>query len=279
MGDMGSWTPTWGGKGKGGAPPGAEQPAMESNNLFVGDLPSMMDEAQLSSVLGAYGQIQDLKLLPPAASGKRAALIRFSSTAEAKWIVENLNGNIPQGFTEPITVKYKAPPQGKGCGKDFGKDFGGGCGGGFDGFSKGFKDKGFGKGCKGKGKSGPIGIKQLVDGILESGALPGGAKYTNDENTLFVGGMPEDTTDEDLFLLFSPFGAIAPRGVRAMANEDKSACKGFGFVNFLDYASSATAIETLNGTQYDGKTLKVCRKKDGGPGKGGGCGGCGGKGW
>merc|ERR1712232_1194116 len=140
-----------------------------------------------------------------------------------------------------------------------------GCGGGFDAFGKG--DKGFAKGCgkgcgKGCAKTGPIGIKQLVDGILESGALPGGAKYTNDENTLFVGGMPEDTTDEDLFLLFS---AIAPRGVRAMANEDKSACKGFGFVNFLDYASAGTAIETLNGTQYDGKTLKVCRKQDGGP--------------
>merc|ERR1711920_335128 len=179
--------------------------------------------------------------------------------AEAKWIVDNLNGNIPQGMSEPIAVKYKMPPPGKGCGGFPG------CGGGFDAFGKG--DKGFAKGCnKGCAKSGPIGIKQLVDGILESGALPGGIKYTNDENTLFVGGLPEDTTDEDLFLMFSPFGAIAPRGVRAMANEDKSACKGFGFVNFLDYAASITAIETLNGTQYDGKTLKVCRKKDdGGP--------------
>merc|ERR1712232_1449433 len=108
-----------------------------------------IEEAQLNSVLSAYGQIQELRLLPPAASGKRAALIRFASTAEAKWIVENLNGNIPQGMSEPIAVKYKTPPPGKGCGgfDGCGKG-GGGFGGGFDAFGKG--DKGFPKGC-GKG--------------------------------------------------------------------------------------------------------------------------------
>merc|ERR1712151_1213907 len=106
MPGMAAWTPTWGGAGKGGV---VEQPPVESNNLFVGDLPGSMDEAQLNSVLSAYGQIQDLKLLPPVASGKRAALIRFASTAEAKWIVDNLNGNIPQGMSEPISVKYKMP--------------------------------------------------------------------------------------------------------------------------------------------------------------------------
>merc|ERR1712232_1035771 len=103
-----------------------------------------IEEAQLNSVLSAYGQIQELRLLPPAASGKRAALIRFASTAEAEWIVENLNGNIPQGMSEPIAVKYKTPPPGKGCG-----GFPCGCGGGFDAFGKGDKGgfaKGFGKG-------------------------------------------------------------------------------------------------------------------------------------
>merc|ERR1740138_598309 len=87
---------------------------------------------------------------------------------------------------------------------------------------KGGKDKGGkgGKGGKGKGKS----IQSLKSSLITAGALPGG-KYMNDnDNALFVGSLPNDTTTEDLYEIFSPFGAIAAKGCRAMY-DDWGQCK------------------------------------------------------
>lgn len=254
------WTPTWGGKDAGKGWGGKDGGGADSNdNLFIGELPGSMDEGQLTSVFGAYGQILSSRLLPPGSSGKRAALIKFASADEAKWIVENLNGNIPQGLTEPCSVSFKTSSKGgdKGGWGDAG------------GWGKGAQSVD-GKGGKGKGG---FGIKQLLDGIFASGAMPGGVKYENDDKTLFVGGLPSDTSDIDLFLMFSPFGAIAPKGVTAMPNADRTGCKGFGFVNFLDRMAAETAVATLNGTQMpDGTILKINIKQDPASGgcKGGG---------
>merc|ERR1711953_1370698 len=113
---------------------------------------------------------------------------------------------------------------------------------------------------KGKGK---VGIRDLFSGLCNAGALPGGAKYENDENTLFVGGLPHDTTDLDLYKIFSPFGAIAPKGIKAMIHQPTGNCKGFGFVNFMDPAASAAAIAALNGTTMgdEGAELQVTSKR------------------
>merc|ERR1712224_842768 len=109
-----------------------------------------------------------------------------------------------------------------------------------------------------------MGIKALVDGLMNSGAMPGGVKYSNDENTLFVGGLPSDTTDLDLFWIFSPFGPIAPKGVYASLTEDKSRCKGIGFVNFMDPNATYQAIKNVNGNIPQGHGSRVrehfCRR-------------------
>jgi len=232
---------------------------MATSNLFIGSLPADLDDATFTAVFGAYGTIKKHKLLEPNARGQRCALVDFESAEEAQWIVENLNGNIPQGLSDCVVVKFKTDG-GKGG------DKGGGGGGGESGPYGG---KGGGGGITPGGKGGGVGIKVLVDGLLSSGAMPGGAKYQNDDNALYVGGLPYDTTDADLYLIFSPFGAIAPRGVRAMKGDD-TPCKGFGFVNFLDTEGAQAAVQTLNGTQMpDGKVLKVSIKgPQGAKGKG-----------
>jgi len=155
-------------------------------------------------------------------------------------------------------------PPGKGfmCGK--GKIMKGKMGKGEEG-----KDGKNGKGCKGfTGKPSTVcTIKVLHDGLVEARALPGGTGWINDENALYVANLPADTTDLDLYKIFAPFGAIAPKGVRAMLNEDTS-CRGIGFVNFLDPMAAQAAVNTLNGTWLpDGTTLTV-REKAPGKGKG-----------
>mmetsp|Transcript_58324 Transcript_58324/g.109953 ORF Transcript_58324/g.109953 Transcript_58324/m.109953 type:complete len:354 (-) Transcript_58324:14-1075(-) len=79
-----------------------------SENLFVTDLPPTMDEATLTRVLGKYGTIKSYKLFPPSVRGQGNAIVSFQSVDEAKWLVENLSGNIPEGMETPITLNYKA---------------------------------------------------------------------------------------------------------------------------------------------------------------------------
>jgi len=121
----------------------------------------------------------------------------------------------------------------------------------------------------------------FTDGLCTAGALPGGANYENDENTLFVGGLPHDTTDLDLYKIFSPFGAIAPKGIKAMLHLPTGNCKGYGFVNFMDASASQAAVAALNGTTMgdEGAILEVMNKRlDDGAGESAGDGKGGGKG-
>merc|ERR1711865_458698 len=99
-------------------------------------------------------------------------------------------------------------------------------------------------------------------------------------NTIFVAGLPYDSSDVDLYKMFTPFSPL--KGVKAVMVRDTGMCKGIGFVHMMDQASAQLAIATLNGTMLpDGTWLTVKIKKDG-PGKGAGAGdamGKGGKGY
>lgn len=238
-----------------------------SDNLFMTGFPVGMDDSRLKEVMGPYGNIMQVKIMPAAPGKSTAAMVRYATVDEATWIVENLNGNIPQGLSDPVQVKFANSGGGASKGGSKGPYAMPPASGKMD-FSKVMagKDGKDGKG-KGKGKGKP-GIRTLVQGLGDAGALPGGQKWENDENTLFVGGLPHDTTDCDLYRIFSPFGAIAPQGVRAMVDRDTGICKGIGFVNYMSAQVAHSAIATLNGTMMpDGTWLTVSQKRDGG-GKG-----------
>lgn len=262
-------------------PPVAAASQGESDNLWIGDLPGSMDEAACSAVFGAYGEIRRCKVLPVGHSGKCSALVQFGTVAEAKWFCENLHNNIPQGLNEPVQVNYNYQGGGAGTGKSgkSGKDKDKGKGGGYGAWdSKGFTVGGrsyssspysSGKSYDSKGKGGCT-IRELVIGVEESGALPTNKQPT--DCTLWIGGLPRDTTDVDVYRIFSPFGSIIPRGVKATLEDDMWTCKGFGFVTYIDPASAHSAIDTLNGTQMpDGTVMKVSikRQKDAKADKGG----------
>mmetsp|Transcript_90823 Transcript_90823/g.166695 ORF Transcript_90823/g.166695 Transcript_90823/m.166695 type:complete len:318 (-) Transcript_90823:251-1204(-) len=239
---------------------------LPNTNIFIGDLPTDLTEDQLKEIFGTYGAIASTKLITGSGkSGKNAMLVRFIELTDAVWIKENLNGNIPQGLTTPVYVNYNNRT-GKGKGKDGGKD-GGKWGGPYsgDGGGKGW----WGSpaelamaswGGKGKGSKGFQNIFSLKEGLIEAGSLPEG-KWQTDMHAVYVHGLPNDTSDIDLYHIFSPFGAIPAYGCRAMMNDDGS-CKGFGFVNFIDAISAEMAIMSLNGTQLpNGKTLTVSMKQ------------------
>merc|ERR1719264_581619 len=87
-------------------------------------------------------------MMPSQGKPGLAAIVEFASIDEAKWVVENLNGNMPQGLTDPVACNFKRE-RAKGKGKNWGKDDGGY---GKSGWSpKG--SKGWGKDDGGYGKS------------------------------------------------------------------------------------------------------------------------------
>mmetsp|Transcript_121237 Transcript_121237/g.343484 ORF Transcript_121237/g.343484 Transcript_121237/m.343484 type:complete len:459 (-) Transcript_121237:508-1884(-) len=107
-----------------------------SDNMFVAGLPLDMDEEAIRAIFNQFGVVKQCKVLN-ANPGKPdvAALVRMTDLNQAKWLVENLNGNIPQGMSVPITVRFadnraeKARAlEGFGYGKASGKGFGAGGG-------------------------------------------------------------------------------------------------------------------------------------------------------
>jgi RNA recognition motif-containing protein len=74
-------------------------------------------------------------------------------------------------------------------------------------------------------------------------------------NNLFVGGLPYETTREELTELFSAYGKV--NGVKLIMDGLTGRCKGFGFVEMSTEAEAQAAIAKLNGTTLGQRQLFI----------------------
>ena len=91
---------------------------------------------------------------------------------------------------------------------------------------------------------------------------------------LFVGGLSWGTDDHGLRAAFETFGEIDE--AKVITERDTGRSRGFGFVTYADDEAGTRAIEEMNGTELDGRTLNVNEAQDrrgGGGGRRGGGGG------
>lgn len=77
----------------------------------------------------------------------------------------------------------------------------------------------------------------------------------NDENSVRVTNLSEDTREPDLLELFRPFGAVSR--VYVAVDQKTGMSRGFGFVNFVNREDAQRAINKLNGYGYDSLILRV----------------------
>ncbi|XP_021278277.1 eukaryotic translation initiation factor 3 subunit G-like [Herrania umbratica] len=77
----------------------------------------------------------------------------------------------------------------------------------------------------------------------------------NDENSVRVTNLSEDTREPDLLELFRPFGAVSR--VYVAVDQKTGMSRGFGFVNFVNKEDAQRAINKLNGYGYDNLILRV----------------------
>lgn len=91
-------------------------------------------------------------------------------------------------------------------------------------------------------------------------------------NKLYVGGLPYSVTEGRLSEIFSAHGAVESASV--ISDKFTGQSRGFGFVEMSSGGEAQKAIESLNGTQIDGRTLTVneakpMARRDNGGGGGG----------
>lgn len=89
---------------------------------------------------------------------------------------------------------------------------------------------------------------------------------------IFVAKLSFDTTSEDLESAFAQFGTVD--SAKVIMDRDTGRSKGFGFVEMADDDEAYAAIDALNETELDGRTIVVKKAKPredrgGGGGRGG----------
>jgi len=97
---------------------------------------------------------------------------------------------------------------------------------------------------------------------------------------LYVGNISFQTTSQDLEELFASIGTVESASV--VEDRETGRSRGFGFVEMASKEDGERAIAELNGTEHNGRELKVNEAKPredrgfGGGGRGGNRGGGGG---
>ena len=96
---------------------------------------------------------------------------------------------------------------------------------------------------------------------------------------IFVAKLNYDTQEEDLRDAFEEYGEVD--SVKIITDKFSGRSKGFGFVEMPDDDAAREAINNLNDTEFDGRTIVVKKaepRENRGGGGGGGRGGYGGGG-
>eukprot|EP00927_Polykrikos_kofoidii_P036945 TRINITY_DN31132_c0_g1_i1.p1 TRINITY_DN31132_c0_g1~~TRINITY_DN31132_c0_g1_i1.p1 ORF type:complete len:623 (+),score=98.23 TRINITY_DN31132_c0_g1_i1:87-1955(+) len=153
-------------------------PHSASTRLYMKGLPMGISEDQLRAVIGAYGSIASLKILkaPPGATDT-ACIVQMTTLASAQWLVDNLDGNIPQGLSTPVVIKFKTENWASGLAPSF----------------------------VGTSSAGHMGLEGLASAALKlktptEGLLP--------SPNLFVKGLPLRIGEETIRAIFSAYGTV-----------------------------------------------------------------------
>ena len=88
---------------------------------------------------------------------------------------------------------------------------------------------------------------------------------------IYVGNLSFGTTEDQLRDTFGAHGDVAE--VVIVTDRDTGRSRGFGFVTLDDDGAAHAAIEALNGTELDGRTLTVNEARPRESRRGGGGGG------
>ena len=123
--------------------------------------------------------------------------------------------------------------------------------------------------------------ERCVTSRVSGGAFPvcgtrvRGSRSSLMATNIYVGNLPWQTTQDDLYQLFSQYGQVVKSQV--ISDRETGRSRGFGFVEMANEAEAQAAIDALNNQPYNGRPLTVNIAKPREAGGGGGYGGGGGR--
>lgn len=258
--------------------------AIKGANLYVSGLPKSMTQQDLESMFRAYGSIITSRILCDNITGlsKGVGFIRFDQRIEAERAIQKLNGTIPDGAQEPITVKFannpsnnnKAVPPLAAYLSPLTRRYGGPIhhpAGRFRyiplspltrvptsrtpaGAARRGRDPQM---ATGDDDPDPRYSPGSGDNLLGNSLLPGSA-LNGSGWCIFVYNLAPETEENILWQLFGPFGAV--QNVKVIRDLQTNKCKGFGFVTMTNYDEAVVAIQSLNGYTLGNRVLQVSFK-------------------
>ena len=77
---------------------------------------------------------------------------------------------------------------------------------------------------------------------------------------LYAGNLPFSLTQADIENAFAQFGEVD--SVNLVIDKDTKRSKGFAFIEMTDPASAKDAMQVLNGSALNGRTIKVSVAKE-----------------
>ena len=228
-------------------------------NLYIAYLPKMFTQGDLDTLFRPYGNIITSKILHDAATGlsRGVGFIRFDKHHEADKAILALNGKQLPGAPQPILVKFANPakttttlntrPMSMGLAIN----------------NMANLSRRVNSMFNSSGAGGPmrhsIASNLRYNPVSVNSGLAANQSHAGGQGfCLFVFNIPESSQANLLYELFCPFGAIT--SVKVM-RDPEGKCKGFGFVNMVNYEEAYNAICALNGYLLDGKSLQVSFKK------------------
>ncbi len=72
---------------------------------------------------------------------------------------------------------------------------------------------------------------------------------------IYVGNLGFSVNNEDLKTKFEQYGKVSSANV--IMDRDTGRSKGFGFVEMANSTEATTAISSLNGSEYEGRSMTV----------------------
>ncbi|XP_031839181.1 ELAV-like protein 3 isoform X5 [Nomia melanderi] len=233
--------------------------AIKGANLYVSGLPKNMTQQELENMFSSYGRIITSRILCdnitvrqfvtgggdiiPGLS-KGVGFIRFDQRIEAEKAIQELNGTVPKGSSDPITVKFannpsnnnKAiPPLTAYLAPQATRRFGGPI-----------------HHPTGRFRYSPLAGDLLANSMLQGNAVNGSGWC------IFVYNLAPESEENVLWQLFGPFGAV--QSVKVIRDLQTNKCKGFGFVTMTNYDEAVVAIQSLNGYTLGNRVLQVSFK-------------------
>ncbi|XP_015903320.1 ELAV-like protein 3 isoform X10 [Parasteatoda tepidariorum] len=229
--------------------------AIKGANLYVSGLPKAFTQQDLEAQFSPFGRIITSRILCDNITGlsKGVGFVRFDQRMEAERAIKHLNNTIPEGATDPITVKFANNP------------------------SNNVKALAPLAAYLSPQRRFPgpihhpanrfryIPVTPAVSsrysplaGDLLANPLLAGTAINGSGWCIFVYNLAPDTEENLLWQLFGPFGAV--QSVKVIRDLQTNKCKGFGFVTMTNYDEALVAIQSLNGYTLGNRVLQVSFK-------------------